>query len=60
MNMNINLSVYHMTPYNHQQFRPQATVTATKSDASGNGQTFQELLNAQMAGSTSITGPRRR
>ncbi|WP_411343410.1 hypothetical protein ACE3MZ_17485 [Paenibacillus sp. WLX1005] len=58
--MNINLSVYQMTPYNHQQFRPQATVTAAKTDAGGNGQSFQELLNAQMAGSTGITTSRRR
>ncbi|WP_156075149.1 hypothetical protein [Paenibacillus wulumuqiensis] len=58
--MNINLSVYQATPYNHQQFRPQATMTADKSSAATGGQSFQELLNAQMAASTSVTTYRKR
>ncbi len=58
--MNINLSVHHMTPYNHQQFRPQSTTVESKSNQSQNGQSFEELLNAQMAGSTGITTSRKR
>ncbi|ANF97957.1 MULTISPECIES: hypothetical protein [Paenibacillus] len=59
--MNINLSVYQATPYNHQQFRPQAaTMTADNTSVNTGGQSFQELLNAQMAATTSVTTYRRR
>ncbi len=58
--MIINLSVHHMTPYNHQQFRPQTTTVETKPATTQGGQSFEELLSAQMAGSTGITTSRRR
>ncbi|WP_322904668.1 hypothetical protein [Paenibacillus campi] len=58
--MIINLSVHQMTPYNHQQFRPQTTTVENKATHTQGGNSFEELLNAQMAGSTTITTSRKR
>lgn len=45
----MNMSIYQMTPYNHNHFRPQANATVQKAVDKETPKSFQDILNAQLS-----------
>lgn len=45
----MNMSIHHMTPFNHNHFRQQSNATVQKAVDKETPKSFQDILNAQLS-----------